>query len=91
MRSLPNFGVPLLGVPEVAQPPLVLRRPRVQFRSPLGLTWWSEPKDEEEDDHDSIFGLFSCKQHFFLLLINYVYDQFYEFRSLSSCVGVLLP
>ena len=56
-------GIPV-GGPEVAQPPLVLHRPRVLFRSLLGLAWWSEPKDVKENNHDSVFGLFSCRQHF---------------------------
>ena len=57
MRSLCRLGVPLLGVPEFAQPPLVLRRARVRLRSPLGLACWSEPMDGKEDDHESVFLL----------------------------------
>ena len=57
MRILRRLGVPLLGVPEFVQPPLVLRRPRVRFRSPLGLACWSEPMDGKEDDHNSVFWL----------------------------------
>ena len=55
MHSLRELGVPLLGVLEFARPPLVLRRPRVRFRSPLGLACRSEPMDGNEDDHNSVF------------------------------------
>ena len=57
MRSLCRLRVPLLGVPEFAQPPLVLFRPRVQFRSPIGLACLSVPMDRNEDDHNSVFWL----------------------------------
>ena len=57
MQSLRRLGVPLLRIPEFAQPPLVLRRPRVRFRSPLVLACWSEPMDGNEDDHNSVFWL----------------------------------
>ena len=49
-------GTPV-GGPEVAQPPSVLRRPRVLFaastRPDLGD---QEPEDEEEDDCDSVLA-----------------------------------
>ena len=47
--------------------------------SPLGLTWWSEPKDEEEYDHDSVLAYSAVDKTFCDRLINYVYDQFLSF------------
>ena len=73
-----------VGGPEVAQPPSVLRRPRVSFTASAGPDLSDqEPEDEEDDNRDSVLAPPAIVKTYDRL-INYVYDQYSESRPLSD-------
>ena len=65
-------GTPVVG-PEVAQPPSVLRRPRVLFAASAGPDQGGyKPEDEDEDNRNSVLAPPAADKTYDRL-INYVF------------------